>query len=42
MVPFCKKLQHLLEYREAPKDFEAIAIEKAVENYAKVLVGLED
>jgi len=39
---FAKNCNIFLEYREAPKDFEAIAIEKAVENYAKVLVGLED
>ena len=41
-APICKKLQYLFEYREAPTDFEAVSIEKAVEIYAKVLVGLEN
>ena len=40
--PVCKKLQYLFEFRESPTDFEAVAIEKAVENYAKILVSLED
>ena len=34
----CGKLQYLFEFREAPADFEAIDVEKAVEKYARFLV----
>jgi len=38
----CKKLQYLFDNREEPADFEAIDVEKAVENYANVLDGPEE